>query len=278
MDGGGAGGVPVPGGGKADSFRARQETAKKKQTGELPPDVDQDGKMINPHNPDFITKVPWYLGDSGPTLRHHSVQKSNAVLSMAETDALVQQKAQRNATAERALVFRKGACKNCGSMTHNEKQCVERPRSSKKAAWKSGLDIAKDEATVNLTEYGKVTYDAKRDQWSGYSADDYQAEVVNKYERLEAERRRKKAEEKAAQQREKEQRQQARRAKRKEAALKAAAEGAAKPESGSSSSEASSSESGSDYESDEADSNAEVSGRVWAIKYNSAPFSFYFSL
>lgn len=27
--------------------------------------MDQDGKMINPHNPEFITKVPWYLGNSG---------------------------------------------------------------------------------------------------------------------------------------------------------------------------------------------------------------------
>ena len=45
-----------------DNFKKRKEDAKKKQSGELPPDVDQDGKMINPHNPDFITKVPLVPG------------------------------------------------------------------------------------------------------------------------------------------------------------------------------------------------------------------------
>lgn len=61
-------------------------------------------------------------------------------------------------------VYRKGACKNCGAMTHKEKDCVERPRSAKKAAWKSGLDIAPDEVSLNLEHHGKVSYSAKRDQ------------------------------------------------------------------------------------------------------------------
>lgn len=69
--GGEAGGaVPVP----VESFKQRQENAKKKQNGQMAPDVDEDGKMINPHNPDFITRVPWYLGSSGPTLKHHQVR------------------------------------------------------------------------------------------------------------------------------------------------------------------------------------------------------------
>lgn len=180
--------------GQKDSFKKRQEDAKKKQSGELPPDVDQDGKMINPHNPDFITKVPWYLGDSGPTLKHHNVQKVDHFLSLDETDKLIKEKLRQKTSSERAVHFRKGACKNCGAMTHKEKDCVERPRSSKKAAWKSGLDIAPDEASLNLADFGKVSYDAKRDQWSGYDPTEYKS-VLGKYERVEAERRRLKLEE-----------------------------------------------------------------------------------
>jgi pre-mRNA-processing factor SLU7 len=187
------GGIPVPISSQKDSFQKRKDEAKKKQSGELPPDLDQDGKMINPHNPDFITKVPWYLGSSGPTLKHHTVQKSNHFLSMTETDQLIAQKQQRSAQTAKALQYRKGACKNCGAMTHNEKACVERPRSTKKQAWKSGLDLAEDEVELRLEQHGNLSYDGKRDQWSGYNPEEYEA-VIGKYERIEAERRKKKLE------------------------------------------------------------------------------------
>ena len=152
------------------SFKKRQDDAKKKQSGEMAPDLDQDGKMINPHNPDFITKVPWYLGSSGPTLKHHNIQKSDHFLSLSEADQLFYQKIEAQRTsleAQSQKTFKKGSCKNCGATTHKEKDCVERPRSTKKSAWKSGLDIAPDEIVLKLEEYGKVSFSAKRDQWKG---------------------------------------------------------------------------------------------------------------
>jgi pre-mRNA-processing factor SLU7 len=91
--------------------------------------------------------------------------------------------------------YRKGACKNCGAITHKEKDCVERPRSSKKAAWKSGLDIAPDEVSFNLENHGKVSYDAKRDQWKGYNPEEYR-DVIEKHNRIESERRKVRHEEK----------------------------------------------------------------------------------
>lgn len=162
---------------------------------------DQDGKMINPHNPDFITKVPWYLGSSGPTLTHHNVQKESHELSMAETDKLVTEKINRQKelaklNQQKGQVYKKGACKNCGSTTHKEKDCVERPRSSKKAAWKSGLDICPDDVNLNFSEHGKMTFSAKRDQWQGYNPEEYQG-VIDRYERLDAERKKHRDEEKA---------------------------------------------------------------------------------
>ena len=158
------------------TFKQRQEEAKKKQSGEMAPDVDQDGKIINPHNPDFITRVPWYLGSSGPTLKHHNIQKSDHFLSLSEADQLIQQKivAQKQvAQTSSRTVFKKGACKNCGATTHKEKDCVERPRSLKKSAWKSGLDIAPDDVVLKLEDHGKVSFAAKRDQWKGYDPEEY---------------------------------------------------------------------------------------------------------
>ena len=51
---------------------------------------------------------------------------------------------------------RKGACKNCGAMGHTAKDCVERPRSNKKTAEKTGLDIAPDDVRTELASHGKV--------------------------------------------------------------------------------------------------------------------------
>ena len=49
-----------------------------------------------------------------------------------------------------------GACKNCGAMGHKASECVERPRSGKKKAAKTGMDIAPDDVTTDLTSHGKV--------------------------------------------------------------------------------------------------------------------------
>lgn len=48
--------------------------------------------MINPHNPEYITKRPWYLGESGPSLNHHTKQKKDTLLAMADVDKILQDK------------------------------------------------------------------------------------------------------------------------------------------------------------------------------------------
>ena len=79
--------------------------------------------------------------------------------------------------------FRKGACENCGAMTHKKKDCVERPR--KKGAKYTGKDIKADE----LLQTFNGDYDAKRDRWNGYDPASYK-NIVEDYEATEAARQR----------------------------------------------------------------------------------------
>ena len=187
--------------GEKVSFKKQQEDAAKKQNGELPPDLDEKGQMINPHNPSFLLKVPWYLGESGPTLKHQAAQKLDHDLSITEADRLFALKAQAHRQSQQqqqATKYRKGACKNCGAMTHKEKDCMERPRSTKRAAWKTGLDIASDEISLQLEQHGKVSYSTKRDAWQGYDNEEYK-ETIARFERIEEERKKQRAEERERQ-------------------------------------------------------------------------------
>lgn len=157
------------------------------------PKMDENtGKMINPHNPEYITTVPWYLGNSGPTLKHHHIQKNEHVLTMSETDQIYMEKAKLQKdirmNTQKGL-YKKGACKNCGATTHKEKDCLERPRSAKSSAWKSGIATGADDVVVSLENHGKVSYDAKRDTWQGFDPKSY-SEVVDRFNRIEEARQR----------------------------------------------------------------------------------------
>ena len=90
----------------ASERRAQRELAEARASGNAPPEVDvKTGAMINPHNPEFITKKPWYLseggsggGDGGPTLDHQADQRreeDKRTISLAEADALVLRERER---------------------------------------------------------------------------------------------------------------------------------------------------------------------------------------
>ena len=55
-----------------------------------------------------------------------------------------------------ATKYRKGACKNCGAMTHTPKDCLERPR--KLGAKYTGKDIQADEIIRSFDQ----SYESKR--------------------------------------------------------------------------------------------------------------------
>ena len=136
-----------------------------------PPEPAQ--KEQNEYIPAFISKKPFYLESADSEtdyLEHQRLQTS------AADQSKWYERGKRLGPA--ATRYRKGACENCGAMTHKTKECLNRPR-AKGARW-SGKDIQADEAIQDV----QLGWDAKRDRWNGYDATEYQ-NVVEEFEELE---------------------------------------------------------------------------------------------
>lgn len=65
--------------------------------------MDEDGKPINPHIPQFMASAPWYLNEDKPTLKHQKNWKGEEKKETTWYD--------RGAKVFQATKYRKGACK-----------------------------------------------------------------------------------------------------------------------------------------------------------------------
>ncbi|TLS22071.1 uncharacterized protein PpBr36_09398 [Pyricularia pennisetigena] len=129
-------------------------------------------KEENVYIPNFISKRPFYAVDEGENtdyLEHQRIQKKQKDTAWYDRGKTL---------GPAATKYRKGACENCGAMTHKVKDCLSRPR-AKGAKW-TGRDIKADE----LVQEVRMGWDAKRDRWNGYDAREYQA-VVEDYNKME---------------------------------------------------------------------------------------------
>ncbi|KAF2440745.1 ANTH-domain-containing protein [Karstenula rhodostoma CBS 690.94] len=137
------------------------------------PDVSAAAKERNEYIPSFISKKPFYAvddnGEDGDYLEHQRLQKQ-------EQDSKWYDRGKKIGPA--ATKYRKGACENCGAMTHKKKDCLSRPR--KTGARFTGKNIEADEAVQDV----QLGWDAKRDRWNGYDAANF-TEVIEEYSELE---------------------------------------------------------------------------------------------
>ncbi|VDM11445.1 unnamed protein product [Wuchereria bancrofti] len=162
-----------------DEYRRQKDLEEEQKLGIAPATVDVvTGRDINPHIPEFIAKHPWYVPADGPTLQHQRPHEERQIKWSSIDDWY-----KRGTTNERATKFRKGACENCGAMTHRKKDCLERPRKIG-AIW-TNQDIAADEYVQPKLTLG---WDAKRDRWNGYDPQTYK-QVVEEHEKLEQTRK-----------------------------------------------------------------------------------------
>ncbi|XP_050206684.1 pre-mRNA-splicing factor SLU7-A-like [Mercurialis annua] len=157
-----------------EDHRKQIELEEARKAGLAPAEVDEDGKEINPHIPQYMSSAPWYLNAEKPSLKHQRKWKADPEYTRDWY--------RRGVFLEKADKYRKGACQNCGAMTHDAKACMERPRKVG-AKWTS-MHIAPDE---NIESF-ELDYDGKRDRWNGYDTSSY-AHVVDRYEAREEARR-----------------------------------------------------------------------------------------
>ncbi|XP_012257725.2 pre-mRNA-splicing factor Slu7 [Athalia rosae] len=158
-----------------EDWRKAKELEEARKAGTAPAAVDEEGKDINPHIPQYISATPWYFGAEGPTLKHQRPQPEKQK-QFSHLDEWYKRGVD---TSKVSVKYRKGACENCGAVTHKRKDCMERPR--KVGAKFTNAAIAPDEfVQPDLS----VDYDGKRDRWAGYDPAEHRA-IVEEYQKIE---------------------------------------------------------------------------------------------
>ena len=160
--------------------KEKKELEEARKDGTAMPEMDEKGEMINPHIPNYIASVPWYIDkDKKPSLFHQHKLKADDKHGIGDW---YHRGVPKNAKS--ANRYRKGACENCGAMTHKRRDCLERPR--KKGAKWTGDDIAPDEFLQPSLELG---FEGKRDRWNGYDPARHRFEVFEEFTKVDIARK-----------------------------------------------------------------------------------------
>lgn len=167
---------------RQENYKKAKELEEARKAGNAPAAVDEEGKDINPHIPQYISSVPFFYNTNQPTLRHQRA------LKQGQRHVPLDISLQRGVKIQNAVKYRPGACENCGAMTHKKKDCLERPR--KVGAKYTNKDIAPDEVLLPEIEHN---FDSKRDRWAGYEPEMYK-ETIDEFNKVEETKRKLKEE------------------------------------------------------------------------------------
>ncbi|THH04575.1 hypothetical protein EW145_g5412 [Phellinidium pouzarii] len=165
-----------------EEFRRQKDLDAARKAGTAPAELDPEGRPINPHIPQYISHAPWYLDSGKPSLDHQRMSERPVAPDINKW----YERGKKAGPA--ATKYRKGACENCGVMTHKRSDCPERPR--KKGAKFTGKGILADDIVSDVP----LTYDAKRDRWNGYDPAEHKR-VYDEFAAIEAARQKMREEE-----------------------------------------------------------------------------------
>ena len=196
----------------ADRKKSR-ELAEARQSGSVAPAVDvKTGAMINPHNPEFITKRPWYLGeDTGPSLDHQADQRlesERTELSLNAADQILLDERKRIKAKQQqgklelgmwVEALKKGkqpylvaqivkiAKKGIEFDLKFEDGTLER-KVKLKSYGKPRIRVTRTgnrAHEIDVEQFGKETYDSKRDKYHGFDGDSHMKKMENKFQKRE---------------------------------------------------------------------------------------------
>ncbi|KAI8073282.1 Pre-mRNA splicing Prp18-interacting factor-domain-containing protein [Gongronella butleri] len=167
-----------------EDYRKQKDLEAARKAGTAPAAIDDEGNEINPHTPQFMLNAPWYVDTGKVSLKHQRAPLKRQGPKFTADDNYWYARGKRAGPA--ATKYRKGACENCGAMSHKTKDCVDRPR--KKGARWTGKNIQADEIVQNVD----LDWDEKRDRWNGYDPKEHD-KVMEEYNKIEDARREAKA-------------------------------------------------------------------------------------
>ncbi|CAO3630833.1 unnamed protein product [Cunninghamella echinulata] len=131
-----------------------------------------------------MLNAPWYVDTGKVSLKHQRAPVKRQGPKFSADDNYWYARGKRAGPA--ATKYRKGACENCGAISHKTRDCVERPR--KKGARWTGKNIQADEIVQDVD----LDWDEKRDRWNGYDPKEHD-KVIEEYNKIEEARRAAKA-------------------------------------------------------------------------------------
>jgi len=153
---------------REDHKKAR-ELEELRKAGTIAPEVDEDGNMVNPHIPQYMSQAPWYL-DQKVGLKHQKGWMEKITKTGSESRSVMGQ----------------GRRKKGVSKTRDEFGELVKPTVKRR-----GKQV--EEPTIAPRDNGyDDSYDGKHDRWNGYDPSQYK-QVIDRHEALDNARRKKKA-------------------------------------------------------------------------------------
>jgi len=154
-----------------EDYKKQRELEELRKAGTIAPEVDEDGNMVNPHIPQYMSQAPWYL-DQKVGLKHQKTWMEKFTTKGSEARSVKDIGKGRKAVGRKRDEFGELIKPSTGG------------RRGKKQA-DAGL-MPRDNGYDD-------SYDGKHDRWNGYDPSQYK-QVIEKYEVIDNARRKQKAE------------------------------------------------------------------------------------